>query len=666
MRIPDAINVGVIKSECRPSAGWPEQNGAHPTLGHIQAVVRNNRVSELAIEMKRRRRKLKKEYARHDRHSPTLGDRTKVRDKVEEETGRNSLYTVETWHRGSACFPWLQESTFDERESKSAMRSKHISGNDFWASLSALAVLGMLVAMGCDFPDRPPINAPKRVERVVQNDLSDQPRTEMVEPPETQFEQDWEAWDAYFLKGKQVGYSHLLAESLFSEAIRKVSEANVQYTVEDQVRFRRGNATFVQYLNQVSIETPVGVLLDFESTLQIGPIVKHFKGVVDGEHLNIETVQGSQRSSRELDWQPAYRGLAAVQQSLRRKPMIAGESRKLKALAPIQYEMVSVELYCSGEAAVPMIDGKYKKLVEIATQYVAGPDMVVDQTIWTDEKGEIQKTLRQGDGLTSYRTDKDTALAGATSAEELLEATKIDIKSTLDRPGEATRVKMLVQPTAAMKRQGEPIRIAAQPDQYVREMGDGTFQILVSRSDAEVPDGYQAAVSEPTNEDRTANAVIDSQARLIRQLATAVGKSNRGERQLAFDLAATVRDLMTYRNTSRGLMKASEIASTPEGGSLEYSIFLAAMLRARQIPSRLAFGFVYTPGETASMSFQVWNLAYIEGKWISLDPVLGSIAPADRITLATSNMSNGNEYSVLMPILASLGQIEIEIQDAEY
>lgn len=85
------------------------QNGAHPTLGHIRAVVRNNRVSEVAIEMKRRRNILKKKSARHDRYSPTLGDRTKVRDNKEEETRGSSLYTVETLHREFVRLLWLQE-----------------------------------------------------------------------------------------------------------------------------------------------------------------------------------------------------------------------------------------------------------------------------------------------------------------------------------------------------------------------------------------------------------------------------------------------------------------------------------------------------------------------------------------------------------------------------
>lgn len=276
------------------------------------------------------------------------------------------------------------------------------------ALFGGLALAAGFLSTGCDFPPRPPIASPPS-SSTAKVSTATNAETDGLEPPQIAFSQDWEAWDAYFLNGQQVGYSHIIASGALEDAIGRVVEPNVDYTVEDQIRLRRGKASYVQHLRQRSTETSTGRLLDFEATLHIGPTIRQFNGTVEEDNLRIETLQGSSRSSQSIPWQSSYRGLASVQQSLRRKPMKQGERRVLKGLSPIQYQILTVSLYCNGPAAIPMIDGSFQQANEIVGRFRTSDDAVMEQLMWANDKGEILKTLRPADGLTSYRTDQPTA-----------------------------------------------------------------------------------------------------------------------------------------------------------------------------------------------------------------------------------------------------------------
>ena len=120
----------------------------------------------------------------------------------------------------------------------------------------------------------------------------------------------------------------------------------------------------------------------------------------------------------------------------------------------------------------------------------------------------------------------------------------------------------------------------------------------------------------------------------------------------------------------RGLTKASEVARTGRGDATDYAVLMAALLRRSQVPSRIAIGLVYDPGEkpgdTPRMKYHVWTLAFIDDRWIPLDPQLGAVAPPNRITLATTNLAEGNEYKVIARVLETLGRISVEVKRAKY
>ncbi len=152
---------------------------------------------------------------------------------------------------------------------------------------------------------------------------------------------------------------------------------------------------------------------------------------------------------------------------------------------------------------------------------------------------------------------------------------------------------------------------------------------------------------------------------MVGQVIRAVGESDRSERELALQLTETVHNLVSMRNHTFGYSRASQVVRNAEGDCTEQAVLLAALLRAKKIPARLAIGMVYKPGQQPQMIYHMWTLAYVDDHWLSLDATTGEIASADRITFATTHLGDGNEFITMTPIIAALGNLEIEIVDSD-
>ena len=552
-------------------------------------------------------------------------------------------------------------------ESHSPLRLARI----LWLAIFAITLIG------CDIPSRPPL-LPAKESRSKNGggsiqSLSDG-RDQEDGPGVGPFKGDWETWDAYYIRGNHVGYSHakatLTADDVSLDEVGR-AEKSITYQVEDQLKVRRGKSVVVQQLTQTSRESTSGKLIDFEAELRIGPVNNQFFGRVAKENLVVETIRGSSRSTRKIAWKPDTHGLLAVQQSLRRRPMQRGEVRRFQMLMPGQYQLADMVLSCSGTAAVPMLDGEHQVLTEINQQIKIGDETTSESIIWTDSDGNTLKTYTPALQLAAYRTDEETAMKNAIKPDELVTATGIDVSGNLDRPLEAKRVAFQVKPSSLVRDPKNAVVISASPDQYTRAMPDGSYQILISRVIENVQKGFVESKLELVDDDLKPNALVDFKAPLINKMTdAAVSAVDMTDMDIALDLTRTVRQLISFNSLSHGLKRASKVAQDGEGDSTGQAILLAAFLRAKGIPARVAAGLVYRPaekpGDNPRMVYHMWTLAYIDGRWLSLDATLGQAAPPDRITLVTSNLSGGDEYKSLAPILSVIGQIEIKVVGAEY
>ncbi|MEM6689510.1 MAG: hypothetical protein AAF664_08795, partial [Planctomycetota bacterium] len=261
-----------------------------------------------------------------------------------------------------------------------------------------------LFALGCDLPPRPILTPTKPVSATSDDDLL----SELDKPPSLRIDPNWETWDVYYVGGKPVGYNHVTS-TLYDV------DARVEHTVDNVLFVSQGHSRIIQRLQQTSNEGLDGRFLGFDASLQVGPVVTDFRGEIterpNGQpELTLTTQRGMERKSKRLDWRNGYRGLVAIEQTLRDEPMTKrGEIRQFPMLFPGHYVVVNAKLTCSGPTVVPMLSGQTEELIEIGYQIEFPEGGVVQSTIWTEENGRIVRTFAPAINLVSYRTNSKVA-----------------------------------------------------------------------------------------------------------------------------------------------------------------------------------------------------------------------------------------------------------------
>jgi len=479
-----------------------------------------------------------------------------------------------------------------------------------------------------------------------------------VEPPSKVANEPWEIWDAYFIDGEHVGYSHLAAEPS-----GPITRGSIHYTLDHRVYRRQGDARILQRVTLTSNETDAGRLLDFEAMSHLGPKFTRTTGELRNSKFIVETMADSSAEIREIPWETHYRGLFAIEQSLRAKPLLVpGETRMLQLLLMGPYRPATVRLRCSGPALVPLIDGTETELNEINVEIRVPDSPPTYSAIWTDSEGDIKRTYAPAANMIGYRTTQEQATA---IADDDLVPLTLAVSGELERPSEARRVAYRLTP---IDPEELPVSMdfAKVPGQYVRINDDGVADVLVSRI-LEVPsETFQTGTLTPTEEDWRFNYFIDSRSELVQKFAgAAVEKQNLTKHQAAAELTETANRLVRYEPSSVGLAKASQIARLAKGDSTQSAILLAALLRAEHIPSRLAIGLKYDPQHNRMVS-HVWTMAHTDAGWIYLDALDGVPAAADRLVFYTTNFAERNEGDAFNVLLETAGRIKLDILAAKY
>lgn len=465
----------------------------------------------------------------------------------------------------------------------------------------------------------------------------------------------WETWDAYFIGDQQIGFAHVRAEAAVDSY-----GGGTRYHLQDQMTLRRGAATLTHLVTQDSLEDRDGQLRSFTATLQSGPASTRVQGTRVDDQLVIDLLRGGEHTTRKLPWQDQYLGLLGVQQSLRRNPLQPGQRRKIEALLPVQYQIGQFQLQATGQVSIPLLDGETRMLTEIRSQLQLGSAGSVDSYLWIDEAGETLKTYTPALNLMAYRTDQATATAAISAEQDLLSAASIKL----------TGEREIADPLKVQQVRFRMSATATDVDATVPELPAAVGQRVTASADRKTVDigvlaglDREATVAAVTPQDLAANPLIDYKDRGIQTIVKALATSpNQEPRETVLQAAGFVHEFIQNKDYSRGFAAASEVAQDPRGDCTEHAVLLAAILRSRKIPTRVVAGLTYV--STASgpaMMYHMWNVAYVDDGWLPVDATLGGVAPASRITLVTSDLSSGNEYECLNPILGVMGTIEIEV-----
>jgi len=465
-----------------------------------------------------------------------------------------------------------------------------------------------------------------------------------------------EAWDAVFLAGNKIGYIHT-----FIEKVNENGRPLNRVRVDTVLSFRRGDDHVVQKMMYGTIETPEGEVLRLDTrTLTSDQEIRVHGDAIKG-NMNLIMEGTQQRQEKLIPWGSDVRGPYAAEQSMAKKPMTEGESRKLKMYIPDLNRVVEIELKAGPISEIPLGDGSkrpLRKVDQVATlDGQHRPEL--SSVLWVDSGGQVLKQeIDLLGGMTTYRTTEAGAKApGGRIKYDQIRGTIIKVARPITNPYQTRYIKYQITHQSE-----DPAQII--PDdrrQTVQASGDGRSAALIIQTMG--PNDGEAGPPTVDSEYLRPNGMITSGDEKIKELAArAVGNTVD-----PWERAVRINEWV-FRNVKSNFQttfaSASEVAQSLSGDCTEHSVLAAAMSRALGIPSRVAVGLIYVDDPSfkdKGFGFHMWHEVYVNGRWVALDSSFEqSNVDATHIKLSESSMDGVSPFEAFLPILRVQGKVTIE------
>lgn len=463
-----------------------------------------------------------------------------------------------------------------------------------------------------------------------------------------------ESWQVILMSGQRIGYSRSLIEPFDRDG-----EPLVRSSVEMHMSIKRFGQTLRLGTMLRTEETLEGSLKRFEFEQSNPPAgSKKTIGIVDGESLMLENDVAGKVTKSTKKWDTTAKSPVYQDRVLRDHPLKPGQEKTFEAYLPEFGKTATVKIVAEKEESVTLLDKSKTEALKVRVTQSAIPGMA---TIgWIDDTGETLKssTSMLGTEMVTYTVSREEALKTIDTAELDLAVNtliKVDpIPGVHDQQTIAYRISIPDQ---------DPLEFLVQDDvQTIKKIDDHTAELTINA--LEIPD--KAVVSDPPGKEfLEPSEYLQSDDAKVREHAEAAAKDLTEPGAIALAMERYVRDRLDKKNFSTALASASEVAENLEGDCTEHAVLLAAMLRAKQIPSRVAVGIVYVELEKQPcFGGHMWTEAWLNGKWTPLDPTMGrGGTKAGHIKLDDSSFADGDTTPIgtFAPLMLAIGSMRIEV-----
>ena len=319
-----------------------------------------------------------------------------------------------------------------------------------------------------------------------------------------------ESWDILLMQGKRLGYVHTTVK-FTTEAGRTV----VQTEAVARMSLRRGDDTAQQLMRVMSVETPEGHLIRYESEMGLGPTPIRAKGQVKNDRLEIETTGADGTTKKtSLPWPADCLG-PFPEQSLLSKPMKPGETRTVKALMTEFQRVAEIKMTAKDYEPCKLLTGTHD-LLRIESVVQLANNQKLEQTIWADRTGDVLKTfMPAAGGIETYRATKAEAIDKTDDAKlDLLPSMLVKIDKPLANGHKTKQVTYRVHLDGS-----DPAGVfISGPTQSVKSIDANTADVTVYSIRPGQPGGNPNAPADPpTADEREPNVFIQSNDPLDRR-----------------------------------------------------------------------------------------------------------------------------------------------------
>ncbi|MBC7817307.1 MAG: transglutaminase domain-containing protein [Planctomycetaceae bacterium] len=475
-------------------------------------------------------------------------------------------------------------------------------------------------------------------------------------------EQPTESWQVIYIGNQRVGYQYG-RERVEVRDKRKVIVSDS----ESHFAIKRFGQELKISTSMRTEETESGDLLRFSFEMKNPPIQNTTTvGVVTGAELELTSTLAGRTDKRRVAWEADAKSPAYPERRLREKPLKEGESQSFKVYLPEFGKFSQVKFAAEGQRPVKLLDGKEESLRRVQVSFSSIPENKSRQFVDAGWRTKVTETDMLGLVARAYDVPSDVALQAIAGAElDLGVNTLVRINPPIL---DAHRKKRIVYRISMKEESPERFFVIGGTQQLKRltekDKTDHAIELTVTTKPippvnsrpVRTDDKYLA----PTRFLQTRDpAVVEHAER------AASGETDPS--RIATRLEKYVHDKVTKKNFSTAMASAAEVAQRLEGDCTEHAVLLAALLRARKVPSRVAAGLVYVESLN-SFGGHMWTEAFLAGEWIPLDATLGKggIGPA-HLKMADSALDEDAPLpvSTFLPAYQALGKLKIDVLKAE-
>ncbi|TXT38195.1 MAG: transglutaminase [Planctomycetota bacterium] len=471
-----------------------------------------------------------------------------------------------------------------------------------------------------------------------------------------------EIWQVNYIAGQRIGYQY------GRERVELRDKKKIIISVSDsQTSLKRFGQVLKMSTSLRIEETESGDLLRFSLQIKNPPIQDSLtEGVVNGEHLELTTTLAGRTDNRRVPWEAGTMSPAFPDRWLRDHPLKPGESKSFKVYLP-EFAKFSQQHFAADEVRpVKLLDGKEVPLLRVKVSFSAIPEIKPRQYVDATWRTKLTEIDMLGIDSRSYDVPRDVALQAIAGAElDLAVSTLVRIDPPIL---DAHRKKRIVYRVAMKEESPEPFFVAGGTQQIKplieKDSKDHAIELTVTAKPIP-PIGSRPVKGDdrylsPTRFLQTRDSAVVEHA--DRAAAGELDPS-----RIATRMERYVHEKLTKKNFSTAMASAAEVAQRMEGDCTEHAVLLAAMLRAKKVPSRVAAGLVYADKLNA-FGGHMWTEAFLAGEWIPLDATLGKggIGPA-HLKMADSPLDEDAPLpvSTFLPAYQALGKLKIEVLKAE-
>ncbi len=465
-----------------------------------------------------------------------------------------------------------------------------------------------------------------------------------------------DSWQVIFIGGQRIGYARTTTRT-----VKKDGKAIVVTLNETHMTFKRFGQELKVQMNLRTEENQDGEMLRFVSETKNPPAdtVKTI-GTVQQNRLYLEIVIAGRSQKTSIPWDRDVKAPGYEDRLLRNPPLKPGDKRKFKSFIPELNKITDVSIVAVDMRRVKLFDGTTREALQARITQSLLPKMI--QRTYLDENGNTLKTETPilGTTMVTYSVSKEVALE-AIAGQELDIAVSTLVR--LDKPIRNAHDAQKIVYRITVPELNPLDYLLKGPTQSATRVDDDTAELTVTRLRPD-PNARQVR-GKPEYMGPT--RFLQSRDHRVVEHARRATAGQTNPTQIALSMEKYVNKNLKSKNFSTALASAAEVARDMQGDCTEHAVLLAAMLRTKKIPSRIAVGLVYSELH-AAFAGHMWTEAFLGGKWLPLDATMGrgGIGPG-HIKLAESSFADDapTPLVTMLPLLDILGKMKIEVVKVE-